>query len=83
MRPLTGKELAKLLERHGWQLARVRGSHHFYTKPGRPERLSIPIHGSSTLKPGLQRRLVRTAGLPDDVVREELVAYVASDVEEG
>jgi predicted RNA binding protein YcfA (HicA-like mRNA interferase family) len=75
MRPLTGKELAKILEQHGRQLARVRGSHHFYTKPGRTERLSIPIHGSSTLKPGLQKHLVKTAGLPDDAVREESAVY--------
>ena len=75
MRPLAGKELAKIMERHGWRLARVRGSHHVYVKPGRTERLSVPIHGNSLLKPGMQRRLIKTAGLPDDAVREELAVY--------
>ncbi|HEV7785219.1 MAG TPA: type II toxin-antitoxin system HicA family toxin [Thermoanaerobaculia bacterium] len=34
MRPLTGKELCSLLERHGWSLLRIHGSHHVYGKPG-------------------------------------------------
>ncbi|MCE5322670.1 type II toxin-antitoxin system HicA family toxin [bacterium] len=63
MKPLSGKELAKLLEQNGWKLARIRGSHHVYTKPGRVERISVPIHGNSPLKPGLQRFLLKAAGI--------------------
>ncbi|MFH0979991.1 MAG: type II toxin-antitoxin system HicA family toxin [Planctomycetota bacterium] len=33
MRQVTGKELAKVIERHGWTLLRVHGSHHVYGKP--------------------------------------------------
>ena len=32
MKPLSGPELAKRLEAHGWRLARVNGSHHIYVK---------------------------------------------------
>ncbi len=28
MRSVSGKEFAKILERHGWSLLRVQGSHH-------------------------------------------------------
>ena len=36
-------ELRKLLERNGWELVRIRGSHHVFRKPGfRP--LVIPVH---------------------------------------
>lgn len=66
MKPLSGKELGKLLEANGWILARVRGSHHVYTKEGRPERISVPVHGSKPLKPGLQSFIVKSAGLADD-----------------
>ena len=66
MKPLTGKELAKLLETNGWQLARIHGSHHVYVKPGRKERLSVPIHGGKLLKPGLQAFLLKAAGITDD-----------------
>jgi predicted RNA binding protein YcfA (HicA-like mRNA interferase family) len=30
MKAVSGRELARILERKGWQLVRVRGSHHFY-----------------------------------------------------
>jgi predicted RNA binding protein YcfA (HicA-like mRNA interferase family) len=35
-----------LLEQHGWALARVHGSHHIYRMEGRPERISVPVHGA-------------------------------------
>lgn len=65
MKPLSGKELARLLEDNGWQLARIRGSHHIYTKHGSIVRLSVPFHGGRPLKPGLQKHLLCLAGIPD------------------
>jgi predicted RNA binding protein YcfA (HicA-like mRNA interferase family) len=32
MKSVSGRELAQLVERHGWQLLRVSGSHHIYGK---------------------------------------------------
>lgn len=63
MKPLSGKQLATLLEHNGWTLQRVNGSHHIYTKPGFAVRLSIPIHGDKPLKPGLQSFLMKSAGI--------------------
>ena len=60
MTPLSGKELAKLVESKGWTLLRVNGSHHVYARSGVNVRLSIPIHGSSKLKFGLQCHLMET-----------------------
>jgi predicted RNA binding protein YcfA (HicA-like mRNA interferase family) len=34
MKSVSGRELARLLERHGWQLLRVNGSHHIYGRAG-------------------------------------------------
>ena len=65
MRTLSGRELARLVERHGWTLLRVRGSHHIDGKPGEIVRLSIPIHGNRPLKVGLLRHLLEQAGLSD------------------
>jgi predicted RNA binding protein YcfA (HicA-like mRNA interferase family) len=28
MKSVSGKELARVVERHGWQLFRIHGSHH-------------------------------------------------------
>lgn len=66
MRTLSGRDLARLVERHGWRLLRVNGSHHVYGKDGSVVRLSIPVHGNRPLKMGLLRHLVRQAGLGDD-----------------
>jgi predicted RNA binding protein YcfA (HicA-like mRNA interferase family) len=64
MKPLTGKELSRLLERNGWILKRVQGSHHIYARPGSKVRLSVPVHGNQSLKAGLQKHLMKLAGLP-------------------
>ena len=65
MKSVSGKDLARTVERHGWQLLRVHGSHHVYGKPGSVVRLSIPIHGNRPLKTGLLRHLLKMAGLEE------------------
>ncbi len=56
MKSVSGKEFAKALERHGWVLLRVNGSHHIYGRAGSEVRLSVPIHGNKTLKTGSNSR---------------------------
>lgn len=63
MKPLSGKEFCRLLERHGWQLLRVQGSHHVYGKSGQRARISVPVHSNRPLKLGLQRHLLKLAGI--------------------
>ncbi len=65
MKSVFGKDLARLVEKHGWQLLRVHGSHHIYGKPGSIVRLSIPIHANKPLKTGLLRHLLKMAGLQE------------------
>jgi predicted RNA binding protein YcfA (HicA-like mRNA interferase family) len=57
LKAISGKDLAKLARKKGWELVRVQGSHHIFKKQDRTERLVIPIHGNKTLKSGLQRSL--------------------------
>ena len=66
MKSATGKEFARLLERNGWTLLRVQGSHHIYGKAGSVVRLSVPIHGNKQLKVGLCKHLLNLAGLSED-----------------
>ena len=66
MRTVSGREFARLVERHGWPLLRVSGSHHVYGKAGERARLTVPIHGQQALKTGLLRSLLRSAGLTED-----------------
>lgn len=66
MKSISGKELAKLLERRGWTLLRVQGSHHIYGKPGSSVRLSVPVHGNKPLKLGLLKHLLKIAEIRED-----------------
>ena len=66
MKSISGKDLARLLEKHGWELKRVNGSHHIYAKPGNPARISLPIHGNQALKTGLLRHLLKLSGISED-----------------
>jgi predicted RNA binding protein YcfA (HicA-like mRNA interferase family) len=65
MRSVSGREFARIIERRGWSLLRVSGSHHIYGKSGSIVRLSVPIHGSKPLKAGLLRHLMKLADLSD------------------
>ena len=57
MKPLSGREFARLIQKRGWSLLRVSGSHHIYGKPRERARLSVPMHGAKPLKSGLQNHL--------------------------
>ena len=66
MKAVSGRDFARLVERRGWRLLRVAGSHHIYGKTGSVVRLSIPIHGNRPLKIGLLRHLAKLAEISDD-----------------
>jgi predicted RNA binding protein YcfA (HicA-like mRNA interferase family) len=68
MKSISGREFARLVERHGWTLLRINGSHHIYGKVGSVVRLSIPIHGHKALKTGLFRHLIKIAGIPESEI---------------
>jgi predicted RNA binding protein YcfA (HicA-like mRNA interferase family) len=63
VRTVSGKEFAQILIRYGWQLRRINGSHHIFTKTGSPARISVPVHGNESLKIGLLRHLMKLAGI--------------------
>ena len=66
MTTISGQELARAVERKGWVLLRIHGSHHIYGKEGSIIRLSVPVHGNRPLKTGLLRHLMNMAGLTED-----------------
>ncbi len=66
MKAISGKRMCQLLEDKDWFLLRVNGSHHIYGKLGYIEKISIPVHGQKSLKPGLQRHVMKIAGFTDN-----------------
>ncbi|MDF7638402.1 type II toxin-antitoxin system HicA family toxin [Lactobacillus sp. ESL0791] len=59
--PFTGKDMLKLLLEHGWIERRVAGSHHHLYKDG--VRITVPVHGNQDLGNGLERKILKEAGL--------------------
>ncbi|MCE5252221.1 type II toxin-antitoxin system HicA family toxin [bacterium] len=60
---MSGKELILILEKNGWTLLRIKGSHHIYGQQGSNIRLSVPVHGDKPLKIGLLKYLLKAAGI--------------------
>ncbi|MFO0981902.1 MAG: type II toxin-antitoxin system HicA family toxin [Planctomycetota bacterium] len=63
---ITGREAIRAFESLGFAVERVHGSHHILRKPGFRYVLTVPVHGSTALKPGLLNGLIRTAGISRD-----------------
>ena len=63
MKSVSGREFIKVIERRGWHLLRINGSHHIYGKAGSIMRLTVPVHGAVPLKTGLLRHLMKLAEL--------------------
>jgi predicted RNA binding protein YcfA (HicA-like mRNA interferase family) len=68
MKSVSGKGFAKILEKRGWTLLCVQGSHHIYGKSGNEVRLSVPVHKNQTLKIGLLKHFLKQAGLTEQDV---------------
>jgi predicted RNA binding protein YcfA (HicA-like mRNA interferase family) len=64
----TGKEILAALQREGFVLTHVRGSHHYLRKSGAGGLVVVPVHGNRTLPAGTLRSILRQAGLaPEDL----------------
>jgi predicted RNA binding protein YcfA (HicA-like mRNA interferase family) len=59
---MNSAELIRKMEKAGWVLRGVRGSHHVYTHPTIPGHISVP-HPRKDLGPGLTHKLMKQAGL--------------------
>jgi len=68
LKQISGKELAKAVQRDGWTLVCVKGSHYIFTKPNRRERMVIPNHSNQPLKIDLLRSLMKIAELTEEEI---------------
>ena len=65
MKQISGKQFIRIATQHGWNLKRIKGSHRILSQSGRPERLTVPVHGNQPLKTGLLRHFLKTSGLQE------------------
>lgn len=62
---LTGNELIKVLEKVGFVVSRIRGSHHVLKHP-EGKTTVVPVHSGEIIGPGLLRKIIRDCGLERD-----------------
>lgn len=65
------RELIRALERVGWQLDRIRGSHHVMVHVEQHRALTVPVHNRE-LKAGTLAAILRTAGITREELRQLL-----------
>lgn len=53
---LTGKELIKILGKYGFEVSRIRGSHHFL-KHSDGRATVVPVHRGESIGPGLLNKI--------------------------
>ena len=66
MKSISGKNLCRVLERHGWELLRIKSSHHIYGQAGNPIIVTVPVHGNRDLRTGTLAKILKDAGLTED-----------------
>jgi len=64
---LTGQQLIMALRKAGFQVIRVKGSHHF-VRHSDGRRTVVPIHRGEVIGPGLMSQILRDC----DMTRDEL-----------
>jgi predicted RNA binding protein YcfA (HicA-like mRNA interferase family) len=70
LRGLSGRDLVRALERAGFVLKRIKGSHYILVHPtDKTRRATVPVHGKASLKRGTLSGILRQAKLTEDELR--------------
>ena len=68
---VTGNELVAALKKAGFEVVRVKGSHHFLRHDdGRTT--VVPVHSGETIGPGLMSKILRDCDINRETLREFL-----------
>ena len=61
---LNGRQIVKALQRGGFEIIRVSGSHHVLRRPSVPSsKVIVAVHGARSIPPGTIHSIVKQAGL--------------------
>lgn len=66
MKSISGKKFCKIVEKKGWVLKRIQGSHHIYKKEDTKDIIVIPVHKNDDLKTGLLKDIMKMADINED-----------------
>ena len=59
----SGRHVLRAIQRGGFQLSHVRGSHHYLRRPDGTGLIVVPVHGNRDLPIGTLNAIQRQAGL--------------------
>ena len=62
--PLSGAEVCRLLQRHGFVSVRQRGSHVIMQRRTAVSTITVPVPNHKELRPGTLRSIIRQSQLP-------------------
>lgn len=68
---LTGKDLLAVLRKSGFEVLRVKGSHHFIRHADGRSTV-VPVHSGETIGPGLLAKILRDC----ELTREQFLALL-------
>ncbi|MEK7617639.1 MAG: type II toxin-antitoxin system HicA family toxin [Patescibacteria group bacterium] len=63
LNPVSGKKMLKILQKLGFELIRIKGSHHFLCNPANRKTASVPVHANENLGLGLLKTILRDIDL--------------------
>lgn len=69
---VSGKQVIAALEKDGWYVKRVRGSHHVLRHPSISDAIPVPVHGNRPIKRGTLASILRAAGMSRDEFAKKL-----------
>lgn len=58
---MNGKQIKKILEAQGWEVIRIRGSHHRMAKDSL--KTTVPVHGSKDVHPDTIKAIEEDTGV--------------------
>jgi predicted RNA binding protein YcfA (HicA-like mRNA interferase family) len=68
---LTGKKIVAALLKHGFEILRVKGSHHHLRHPDGRSTV-VPVHAGEIIGPGLMSKILRDCELTADDIQSVL-----------
>jgi predicted RNA binding protein YcfA (HicA-like mRNA interferase family) len=68
---ITGREVITALKKAGFEVARIKGSHHFL-RHADGRRTVVPVHSGETIGPGLLTAILRDC----EIERDEFIALL-------
>lgn len=64
LRSLSGRDVCRILEQHGFQIVRQRGSHIVMQRRTEGETVTVPVPDHAEIRIGTLQAIIRQSGIP-------------------